>query len=97
MENSIAPKPLFETGQILGTPGVIDAFRRNNEEFSVYLERHTSGDYGTIEEEDKKENEISIKKGFRILSSYTLKDGAKFWIITEADRTVTTFLLPDEY
>jgi hypothetical protein len=50
-----------------------------------------------MEESDRKENEFSVKEGFRILSAYSLPDGEKFWVITEADRSVTTILLPSEY
>ena len=61
------------------------------------LLRHVTGDWGDLEDEDKKENELSVREGFRILSSYNLETGAKVWIITEWDRSVTTVLLPEEY
>ena len=61
-----------------------------------YLFRHITGDWGDLGEEDKKENDFSVKNSFRILSSYNTREG-KLWIITEADRSVTTFLLPEEY
>ncbi|MDE3075945.1 MAG: plasmid related protein [Chloroflexota bacterium] len=61
------------------------------------LFRHVSGDWGELDEEDKAENELSLREGFRLLSAYTLRNGEKIWIITEADRSVTTLLLPDEY
>lgn len=63
------------------------------------LGRHQSGDWGDVSESDKKENELSLKEGFRLLSAYKLpNDGGKvLWIITEADRSVTTILLPEEY
>jgi hypothetical protein len=57
------------------------------------LARHVSGDWGDLGDEDKAENELSVEKGFRILSSYKLNTGATIWIITEADRSATTFLL----
>jgi hypothetical protein len=56
-----------------------------------------TGDCGEVCEEDAKENELSVREGFRILSAYTLKTGVKIWIITESDRSATTFLLPSEY
>ena len=62
----------------------------------MLLTRHVTGDWGDLGEEDKKENELSVKKGFRILSAYTLKNGERAWIITEADRSVTTILLPSD-
>ena len=61
-----------------------------------YMVRHLSGDWGDLADEDKQENEFSMKNGFRILSAYITSSG-KLWIITEADRSATTFLLPEEY
>ena len=61
------------------------------------LLRHVIGDWGDLDDEDKKENELSVKDGFRILSAYKLETGVKVWVITEADRSTTTFLLPSEY
>lgn len=61
------------------------------------LSRHVTGDWGEIPEEDEKENQLSVEKGFRILSSYVLATGEKVWVITEADRSATTILRPDEY
>ena len=61
------------------------------------LHRHVTGDWGDLEDEDKKENELSVKEGFWILSAYSLETDVKVWIITEWDRSVTTILLPGEY
>jgi hypothetical protein len=58
---------------------------------------HQSGEWGEVGEEDRQENEVSLLKGYRLLSVYRLKDDTKIWIITEADRSVTTILLPEEY
>ena len=60
------------------------------------LSRHVTGDWGDLGEEDKQENELSVRKGFRILSAYG-KGDRKLWVITEADRSVTTILRPDDY
>lgn len=87
----------FQPGQIVATPGALDALKAAGEDALDYLERHLSGDWGDVCEEDRQENELSLKNGWRILSAYTLKNGVKFWIITEADRSSTTFLLPEEY
>jgi hypothetical protein len=62
-----------------------------------FLFRHLDGDWGDLSPEDIAENELSLQHGWRLLSSYRLSDGTKVWIITEADRSATTFLLPDEY
>ena len=61
------------------------------------LVRHASGDWGDVCEEDRQENELSLQEGYRLLSVYHDSAGVKFWIITEADRSVTTVLLPDDY
>ncbi|WP_404851334.1 plasmid related protein [Cupriavidus sp. D384] len=55
------------------------------------------GDWGELDDEDRAQNETSLITGKRLLSSYTLDTGTKVWVITEADRSVTTILLPDEY
>jgi hypothetical protein len=61
------------------------------------LDRHASGDWGELEPTDVAENQYSIAHGFRLLSSYQTNAGEKLWIITEADRSATTLLLPEEY
>jgi len=63
----------------------------------AFLFRHVSGDWGNVDAHDVRENELSLREGFRLLSSYTLRTGVEIWIITEADRSVTTLLLADEY
>jgi hypothetical protein len=87
----------FALGRIVATPGALEAFARNQEDFLVYISRHAMGDDGDLDEDDKKENLFSIEKGFRILSKYHLNDGTPIYIITEADRSVSTLLLPSEY
>jgi len=87
----------FQPGQIVATPGALEAFRASGESPLAFLERHLAGDWGELDEHDRHENELSLQHSWRLLSAYTLSTGVKFWIITEADRSVTTFLLPDEY
>jgi len=87
----------FTPGSVVVTPGVLEAFRASGDEPLAYLVRHIAGDWGDLDEHDRHENELSLQHGWRLLSAYTLSTGVKFWIITEADRSVTTFLLPDEY
>ncbi len=84
-------------GQVVATPGALEALERAGEEPVRYLARHVRGDWGEVGEEDWRENDFSIANGFRILSTYTTGAGDKLWIITEADRSVTTLLLPSEY
>lgn len=61
------------------------------------LRRHARGDWGDLSPEDREENELSIREGFRIFSVYHDRNGTKFWVITEADRSVTTVLMPEDY
>jgi hypothetical protein len=90
------PKQL-QLGQIVATSGALAAFEESGEQPGDFLRRHASGDWGDLCEEDRKENEFSLLHGFRLLSSYTLSSGTKIWVISEADRSATTILLPEEY
>jgi hypothetical protein len=87
-------KQLFRTGLFVATPGAIEAFTQA--ELSECLNRHRIGDFGDISEEDRKENVYSVTRGFRVFSAYNVR-GRRLWIITEADRSATTALLPEEY
>jgi hypothetical protein len=89
---------LFKLGQVVATPGAL----RKIEEYKInlweLLHRHANGDWGSVPEEDKKENLCAIQNGYRIMSSYLINGhGDKIWVITEADRSSTCLLLPDEY
>ena len=88
---------LFELGRIVATPGALQALEAAGEQPAQFLDRHASGDWGELDDEDKQENEFSVRNGFRIFSAYTTSAGEKIWIITEADRSATTLLLPEEY
>jgi hypothetical protein len=90
-------KPLFTLGRVVATPGALAALEASGESLSDYLTRHLSGDWGDVDAEDARENELSLKRGWRLLSAYTLKSGTKIWVITEADRSSTCILLPEEY
>ncbi len=83
-------------GRIVATPGALKILREAGEDPLPYLARHSSGDWGDLDAHDRWENERSLKHGWRILSSYPIGEG-KVWIITEADRSITTILLPEEY
>ena len=86
---------LFQPGQIVATPGALD-IAENGIDLLIYLQRHLTGDWGDLCPEDKAENDFSLQHGYRLLSSYNTPSG-KLWVITESDRSVTTFLLPEEY
>lgn len=87
----------FNPGQVVATPGAHAAFKASGESLFDYLTRHLSGDWGDVDAEDARENELSLKHGWRLLSAYTLKSVTKIWVITEADRSSTCLLLPEEY
>ena len=95
--NSLPNIPLFSSGRIVATPGALVLLDEANKSPSEFLSRHLRGDWGELCQEDKTENELSLKHGFRLLSSYLVTETATLWIITEADRSVTTLLLPSEY
>jgi hypothetical protein len=87
----------IELGQIVATPGALDSLEESKQSPCEFLLRHASGDWGDLSLDDRKENEFSLGHGFRLLSAYTLNSGVKVWVITEADRSSTTLLLPEEY
>jgi hypothetical protein len=87
----------FNPGQLVATPGALAALEASGESLLGYLTRHLSGDWGDVNAEDAHENELSLERGWRLLSAYTLKSGTKIWVITEADRSSTYLLLPEEY
>lgn len=87
----------FPLGQVVATPGAIDAVVEAEQSIWFYLTQHNNGDWGEVCPEDAKENEYSLGRHLRLMSVYTLSTGVKIWIITEADRSVTTVLLPEEY
>lgn len=87
----------FLLGQTYMTPGAEEALMIAGQTGIEFLRRHTSGDWSELSEDDAQENELSLRKGFRVLSAYRTAKGQKLWIITEADRSSTTILLPDEY
>lgn len=88
-------KPKFALGQVVATPNALNAVP--NPEILRALQRHHSSDWGDVCEEDRRENERALIEGTRLLSAYHSANGTKFWIITEADRSATTVLLPEDY
>jgi hypothetical protein len=89
--------PLFPAGRLVATPGALALLEQTNRSPLEYVSRHLRGDWGDLCSEDKTENELSLKYGFRLMSSYQVTESEKLWVITEADRSVTTLLLPAEY
>ena len=89
----MGPLPL---GRVLATPGALKVLSDAGEDPFGYLARHASGDWGELDAHDRRENERSLEHGWRVLSSYPVGQD-RVWVITEADRSITTILLPDEY
>ncbi len=87
----------FPLGQTVATPGALRALEEAGQLPHEFLARHSRGDWGELDAQDKRENDRSLRKGFRILSAYKTNLGEKLWVITEADRSTTTILLPSEY
>ncbi len=91
------PKVLFPLGSVHLTIGAREALSESNELPNEFLALHQSGNWGEVCKEDAQENIFSVKEGFRILSSYRTSKNVKIWCITEACRSSTTILLPEEY
>ncbi len=87
----------FELGHIVATPGALAALEKAGQELAEFLTRHVNREWGDLSAEDQRGNDYSVENGFRLLSSYSTNAGDTIWIITEADRSATTLLLPEEY
>jgi hypothetical protein len=91
---------LFELGRIVTTSGVAGRMEKDDgfvEFVKKSTARHSHGDWGDLCDEDKEENQLSLRSGFRLFSAYKQESFPKIWIITEADRSATTVLFPSEY
>jgi hypothetical protein len=88
---------VIELGATYLTTGALEALTESGQSACDFLNRHIAGDWGEVGKADWKENDFSVTEGFRILSAYRTAKGEKIWIITEADRSSTTLLLPEEY
>ena len=89
---------LFDLGAMVATPGALALLEASGESPIALLDRHRSGDWGEVSPGDARENARSLKYGWRVLSSYLIgEDGSKVCIITEADRSSTCILLPEDY
>jgi hypothetical protein len=88
-----APLPL---GRVVATPGALRLLMETGAYPFDCLARHAAGDWGELCAFDRRQNEIALREGSRVLSSYNVLAG-RVWVITEADRSITTILLPEEY
>lgn len=89
------PVARFRLGRIVAAPHALAVL--TNEEILRAIIRHQSGDWGELDAEDCEANDRAVMQGTRVLSAYRSEKGVPFWLITEADRSVTTVLLPQEY
>ena len=101
-QNSNATSPKFELGQVVATPGALEALEESGQSPNEFLKRHLHREQGDLCNEDHELNSEAMKDGSRILSAYKTSKGVKLWIITEAEdgdghRSATTLLLPDDY
>ena len=85
----------YELGRIVATPGALEVLAP--EEPLVLLRRHASGDWGAVDAHDQRANNRALEDGTRVLSAYVSAGGERVWVITEADRSSTCILLPEEY
>jgi len=90
-------KMLFKLGRVVATPAALAALEAAGVGAMSLVCRHVAGDFGEVDAHDRRANEDAIRTGERILSSYTLTSGEKLWVITEADRSSTCVLCPDDY
>lgn len=88
---------LFPMGAITATPGAMELLDRTGVNPGELLRRHLTGDWGDVDEHDRRANNRAVKESTRIVSAYKDVGGETIWIITEADRSVTTILLPEDY
>ena len=87
----------FPLGQIVATPGALEAMEEAGQTFAFFLDKHSRADWGEVCPEDKQANDQSLVDGERILSAYRTLKNTRLWVITEADRSSTCILLPEEY
>lgn len=87
----------FPLGQTFITPGALDTLTKAGQSPHEFISRHVRLERGELCEEDYRENLFSVDKPLRIFSAFKTTQGVKLWVITEADRSATTILLPSEY
>lgn len=88
---------LFPLGRVVATPRALKALEDGGDDLHLLLGRHVSGDWGDVSRQSKAANTLALTTGERLLSSYRTAKGVKLWVFTEADRSSTCILLPEEY
>lgn len=89
--------PVLTLGRLVATPGALEALAAAGTSPATLLARHQAGDWGELDAEDLAANTWALAHGERLLSAYPLATGQRVWLITEADRSATTVLLPEDY
>jgi hypothetical protein len=89
------PVARFRLGRILSTPNALS--KLDNADILTAIQRHQAGDWGDVQATDRRANDRALEEGTRLLSIYHSAKGVKFWIVTEADRSATTVLLPEDH
>lgn len=97
MSRTVQSTARFSLGQVFLTPGAIEALSEAGQMPHEFLSRHARLEQGELCDEDHRENLFSVDKPLRIFSAFKTRQGAKLWVITEADRSATTILRPEEY
>ena len=95
MTTTTLPIAKFRLGKIVSTPNALDRLTQND--ILLGIQRHQAGDWGDVSEEDRAANELALIKRTRLWSVYHAGNGIKFWLITEADRSATSVLMPEDY
>ena len=95
MSEATVPIALFRIGRILATPNALEKLKPP--EILLAIQRHQAGDWGDVDKHDRQANDQALIEGARLLSVYYAENKCRFWLITEADRSVTTVLLPEDY
>jgi hypothetical protein len=95
MNHGKAPVAHVRLGRILSTPNALS--KLDNADILTAIQRHQAGDWGDVEAGDRRANDRALEEGTRLFSIYHSPKGVRFWIITEADRSATTVLLPEDY
>ena len=96
-DKNIIIESKFNFGQVVATATLVRYCEEKNFSLLPYLIRHGNCDWGDVCKDDKAANDEALKEGLRVLSEYKLPDGKRIWIITEADRSATTMLFPEDY
>ena len=95
MTANALPIAKFRLGKIVSTPNALD--RLTQDDILLGIQRHQAGDWGDMSEDDRAANELALINGTRLWSVYHAGNGVKFWLITEADRSATSVLMPEDY